>query len=99
MRNWSRKDERQYEHVRDSLRERGQEVDRAEEIAARTVNKQRRLEGRTPNRTTQGTGNPHRPLAQRTAQELRNLAAAMHIVGRSRMRKSELVRAIQAARD
>ncbi|MGH8494708.1 MAG: addiction module toxin RelE, partial [Gammaproteobacteria bacterium] len=55
---WSSKDERQYEHVKRSAMERGESADRAEEIAARTVNKQRREEGRTPQKTTQGTGNP-----------------------------------------
>lgn len=98
MPSWTTKDERQYEHIRDDLRERGEETDRAEEIAARTVNKQRRREGRTPNKTTQGTGNPRTPLAERTADELRNLAAEMRIAGRSRMKKAELVRAIEAAR-
>ncbi|MDO5699771.1 MAG: hypothetical protein Q4G51_17545 [Dermatophilus congolensis] len=44
---WSAKDERQYEHVKDSEKDRGRSDDRAEEIAARTVNKQRRSEGRT----------------------------------------------------
>jgi len=44
---WSDKDERQYEHVKESEKERGRSTDRAEEIAARTVNKQRREEGRT----------------------------------------------------
>lgn len=44
---WSDKDERQYEHVKESEKERGHSNDRAEEIAARTVNKQRREEGRT----------------------------------------------------
>lgn len=44
---WTDKDERQYEHVRDSELERGRGEDQAEEIAARTVNKQRRSEGRT----------------------------------------------------
>ena len=43
---WSEKDERQYEHVKKSERERGRSEERAEEIAARTVNKQRRKEGR-----------------------------------------------------
>jgi hypothetical protein len=98
MSSWTAKDKRQYEHIRDGLVESGREADRAEEIAARTVNKQRREEGRTPNKTTQGTGNPHTPLAQRTAHELRNLAAEMHIAGRSRMKKAELVRAIEEAR-
>lgn len=46
---WSKKDERQYEHVKDSEREQGRSLERAKEIAARTVNKQRRKEGRTKN--------------------------------------------------
>ncbi|WP_022802910.1 hypothetical protein [Deinococcus ficus] len=45
--NWSEKDERQYEHIKQSELERGESEERAEEIAARTVNKQRREEGRT----------------------------------------------------
>ena len=44
---WNDKDERQYEHVKESEKERGRSTDRAEEIAARTVNKQRKKEGRT----------------------------------------------------
>jgi len=44
---WSDKDERQYEHVKKSEQEQGRSDDRAEEIAARTVNKQRSKEGRT----------------------------------------------------
>ncbi len=44
---WSKKDERQYEHVKESEKKRGTSNDRAEEIAARTVNKQRKEEGRT----------------------------------------------------
>jgi hypothetical protein len=38
---WSEKRERQYEHIKDSEREQGRSEDRAEEIAGRTVNKQR----------------------------------------------------------
>ncbi len=92
---WSKKDERQYEHVKDSAKERGKSEDRAEEIAARTVNKQRREEGRTENRTTQGTGNPNTPLDDRTVEELRNRAGELGIEGRSDMNKSELVDAIR----
>jgi hypothetical protein len=98
MPSWTNKDERQYEHIKDSARDRGASADRAKEIAARTVNKQRREEGRTPNRTTQGTGNPNRSLEDRTVRELRNLAAERDIEGRSSMRKAELVRAIRADR-
>ena len=44
---WSNKDERKYEHIKDSYEDRGKSEDTAEEIAARTVNKDRREEGRT----------------------------------------------------
>lgn len=92
---WSNKDERQYEHIVESERERGRSPRRAKEIAGRTVNKQRRLEGRTPNKTTQGTGNPRLGLEARSMEELRNLASARNIPGRSRMRKAELVDALR----
>lgn len=92
---WTSKDERQYEHIRKSSKRRGRSDERAKEIAARTVNKQRRKEGRTPNKTTQGTGNPRLPLAERPVAELRNLAAERKIRGRSKMNKAELVKAIQ----
>ncbi|MCC6238280.1 MAG: Rho termination factor N-terminal domain-containing protein [Dehalococcoidia bacterium] len=95
---WSKKDERQYEHIKDSELESGVKEDRAEEIAARTVNKQRRLEGRTMNRRTMGTGNPRTPLAERTRDELYNLASDLDIRRRSRMRKDQLVDAIESAR-
>ena len=42
---WNAKRERQYEHIKDSLEERGRSEDNAEEIAARTVNKERAREG------------------------------------------------------
>ena len=48
---WSAKRERQYEHIKEGLRERGRGVDTAEEIAARTVNKERARAGET----TQGS--------------------------------------------
>ena len=44
---WSDKDERQYEHIKDSETKEGRSTDRAKEIAARTVNKHRKEEGRT----------------------------------------------------
>ena len=94
-RGWSDKDERKYEHIKDSARERGTSTDRAKEIAARTVNKDRREAGRTPNRTTQGTGNPNRSLDARSKDELYNRAKEMDIEGRSRMSKSELAKAIR----
>lgn len=92
---WSNKDERMYEHVKESELERGRSEERAEEIAARTVNKQRREEGRTPNRTTQGTGNPRTRLEARTKDELYNRAKELDIEGRSDMTKDELIDAIR----
>jgi hypothetical protein len=44
---WSAKRERQYKHIKESEREAGRSEDRAEEIAARTVNKQRSESGET----------------------------------------------------
>lgn len=92
---WSDKDERMYEHIKKSEKKRGKSDDKAEEIAARTVNKKRREEGRTPNKTTQGTGNPNTPLEKRTVEELRNRATELNIAGRSSMNKDELIRAIR----
>jgi hypothetical protein len=44
---WSAKDERQYEHVKESEKKEGRSTEKAKEIAARTVNKERKKEGRT----------------------------------------------------
>jgi hypothetical protein len=93
---WSKKDERMYEHIKDSSKDRGKSNDRAEEIAARTVNKHRREEGRTPNKKSKGTGNPNRSLEDRTKQELYNRAKSLDIAGRSKMSKSELAKAIRS---
>jgi plasmid stabilization system protein ParE len=98
MPTWSNKDERQYEHIKDSSLERGLPDDTAEEIAARTVNKRRREEGRTPNRRTTGTGNPNRPIEERSRDEIYNRAKELHISGRSKMSKDELVEAIRHTR-
>lgn len=94
---WTSKDERKYEHIKDSAKQRGASGSRAKEIAARTVNRDRRLEGRTPDATTSGTGNPHDALEERTVEQLRNRAAQLEIKGRSRMTKPELIAAIRAA--
>ena len=92
---WSDKDERQYEKVKESLLDRGHSEERAERVAARTVNKHRREDGRTQNKTTQGTGNPHKRLEERTKDELYNRAKQLEISGRSQMSKDELVEAIR----
>ncbi|QDV71773.1 hypothetical protein Poly24_55130 [Rosistilla carotiformis] len=98
MPRWSDKDQRQYEHIKESQRDSGRSEARAKEVAARTVNKQRREEGRTPNTTTQGTGNPNTPLEDRTVDALRNIASNLNISGRSKMRKRELIEAIRSRR-
>lgn len=92
---WSRKRERQYEHIKKSAQERGRSAGRAKEIAARTVNKSRRKAGETPNKTTQGTGNPQQSLEGRSKQELYNRAKDLKIEGRSRMNKQDLIKAIR----
>jgi hypothetical protein len=94
---WSEKDERQYKEIKKSARERGRTEERAEEIAARTVNKRRRQEGRTESgrSTTSGTGNPNASLEDRTKQELYNRAKRLDIRGRSSMTKRDLVKAIR----
>jgi len=96
---WSNKDERQYEHIKESAKKRGKSASRAKEIAAATVNKERRKEGRTQSgkKSTSGSGNPNRSLEDRSKQELYNRAKDLGIEGRSKMDKGELVRAIRKA--
>lgn len=96
MPSWSSKDERKYKHIKESQEKRGTKEKRAEEIAARTVNKSRRMEGRTPNKKTEGTGNPRHSLHSRTRDELYNRAKKMNIRGRSKMTKDELIDAIES---
>lgn len=98
MPSWTKKEERQYEHVKDSSKDRGVPEKRAKQIAARTVNKTRREHGETPNKQTQGTGNPTQSLQDRSKQELYNIAQDLHIEGRSKMGKDELVKAIRKRR-
>ena len=92
---WSGKDERQYDHVKQSELDRGVGVDRAEEIAARTVNKERREEDRTPGKRTQGTGDPHKAPDELSRDELYNRAREQGVAGRSRMSKAQLVEALK----
>lgn len=94
MPSWTKGDEDKYDAIKTSVESRGESKDRAEEIAARTVNKARREEGRTPNRRTQGTGNPNRPIEELTRDELYNRAREKGVAGRSRMSKAELLRAL-----
>jgi hypothetical protein len=101
---WSAKRERQYEHIKEGLRERGEAVDTAEEIAARTVNKERARAGesRTASRSSvddissgrRGGLRSHRGRGGRTKEQLYNEARRRGIKGRSKMTKRELERAV-----
>ncbi len=101
---WSAKRERQYEHIKDSLLERGESESTAEEIAARTVNKERaqHCEARTANPQTlkatpapvRGGKNSHRGPQGRTREQLYEDAKRANIRGRSGMNKQQLERAL-----
>lgn len=91
---WSKHDNQMYESIRESSMDRGMDPAQAKEIAARTVNKHRRQEGRTPNKRTMGTGTPRKPLEEHTRDELYNLAKEHKIEGRSKMQKDELIAAL-----
>jgi hypothetical protein len=98
MPSWSNKEEREYQHIKKGYENRGKDEDTAQEIAARTVNKQRREHDETPSRHSQGSGNPNTPLEARTKDELENIARKEHIHGRSSMRKDELIDAVRRKR-
>jgi plasmid stabilization system protein ParE len=101
---WSPKRDRQYEHIKDSLLERGSSEDKAEEIAARTVNKERARAGeaREMSRTSiddmsssrRGGLRSHTGSGGRTYDQLRNEARQKGIKGRSTMTKAQLQRAV-----
>lgn len=100
QRAWSNKRERQYEHIKEGLLDRGTGEDKAEEIAARTVNKERARHGETKeaSRTSvtdissgrRGGLRSHRGSGGRTYDQLRNEARQRGIKGRSRMNKEQL---------
>jgi len=100
---------RQYEHIKDSLEERGTSEDKAEEIAARTVNKERARHGEAKEASRlskedissgrRGGIRAHRSSPRgRTKEQLYGEAKAMNIPGRSRMSKAELERAVSRKR-
>jgi hypothetical protein len=96
---------RQYEHIKDSARKRGASTDRAEEIAARTVNKERARSGESRTRSRSSTRDissgrrgglrAHRssPRGQ-TKEQLYNEAKRLNIKGRSKMNKRQLLAAV-----
>jgi hypothetical protein len=102
---WSDKRERQYEHIKEGLRGQGRSEDTAEEIAARTVNKERARAGetRTASRTStddissgrRGGLRSHRGPGGRTFRQLYEEAKDRGIDGRSRMSKAQLERALE----
>ncbi|WP_410598165.1 plasmid stabilization protein [Amycolatopsis sp. lyj-90] len=106
QRSWSDKRERQYEHIKDSAKDRGASTDRAEEIAARTVNKNRAQSGesREASKTSTEDMSPQRRGGLRsgnrlgpngpTKDQLYNEAKKRDIEGRSKMSKKELQRAL-----
>jgi len=104
QRSWSRKRERQYDHIKEGLLERGRPEPLAEEIAARTVNKERARSGeaRTRSRTStadissgrRGGLRSHRGPGGRTYEQLYNEARERGIEGRSKMSKQQLERAV-----
>ncbi|MEV2240960.1 plasmid stabilization protein [Micromonospora sp. NPDC049891] len=100
----SPKRERQYEHIKASAKKRGVSTGRAEEIAARTVNKERARSGeaRTASRSSvndvssghRGGKRSHSGAAGRTKEQLYNEAKKRGVKGRSSMSKAELEKAL-----
>ena len=104
---WSAKRERQYQHVKESLEERGTPEQKAEEIAARTVNKERARAGeaRTSSRLSRedvssgrrgGLRSGTQRTKGRTRDQLYEEAKRLNVEGRSSMSKEQLRRAVDA---
>lgn len=101
---WSDKRERQYDHIKEGLLERGKKEDTAEEIAARTVNKERARAGEAKEASRssvedissgrRGGLRSHSGSGGRTKAQLYNEAKDKNIEGRSTMNKAELERAV-----
>ncbi|GAA3436374.1 plasmid stabilization protein [Kutzneria kofuensis] len=101
---WSNKRERQYQHIKESQKDRGASTKRAEEIAARTVNKNRAQQGesRTASRSSTKDVSPQHRGGKRshsgpggpTRDQLYNEARKRNIKGRSKMSKKELAKAL-----
>jgi hypothetical protein len=101
---WSKKRERQYQHIKEGLEDRGRDEGTAEEIAARTVNKERARHGeaREASRTStedisssrRGGLRSHKGPGGRTKAQLYEEARDKNIKGRSSMNKAELEKAV-----
>jgi hypothetical protein len=104
QRAWSKKRERQYEHIKEGLEERGRPEDVAEEIAARTVNKERARAGEAKQASAtsledissgrRGGLRSHRGPGGRTKAQLYAEAKRKNVRGRSTMTKAELEKAV-----
>jgi hypothetical protein len=101
---WSKKRERQYEHIKEGLEDRGRDEGTAEQIAARTVNKERARSGEADEKSRTSTDDlssgrrgglrSHRGAGGRTREQLYNEAKKLGISGRSTMNKAQLKRAV-----
>ena len=101
---WSPMRERQYEHIKEGLRDQGRSEDLSEEIAARTVNKERARSGesRQASRTSikdisssqRGGQRSHSGSGGRTKEQLYQEARRKNVKGRSSMTKDQLARAV-----
>ena len=101
---WSAKRDRQYEHIMDGLLDHGKSENIAEEIAARTVNKERARAGEAKESSAspvddissgrRGGLRPHRGVGGRTKRQLYDEANAKNITGRSAVSKAELEKAV-----
>jgi hypothetical protein len=101
---WNKKRERQYRHIKEGLEDRGRDEDIAEEIASRTVNKERARAGesRTASRTStkdisssrRGGKRSHTGSKGRTKEQLYEEARKKNVHGRSTMNKAQLARAV-----
>jgi hypothetical protein len=104
QRAWSDKRERQYEHIKEGLEERGRGEDLAEEIAARTVNKERARAGEAKQASRssvtdissgrRGGLRSHSGPGGRTRDQLYEEARHQNVPGRSKMNKAQLQRAV-----
>jgi hypothetical protein len=101
---WTKKRERQYTHIKGGLKKRGRSEDEAEEIAARTVNKERARSGEAKRRSRtsvkdissgrRGGLRSHKGPGGRTKEQLYEEAKRKGIEGRSKMNKKQLERAV-----
>ncbi len=101
---WSKKREKQYKDIKQSLKDRGRSEDKAEEIAARTVNKERARAGEAKQASKTSTNDisssrrgglrSHKGAGGRTKAQLYEEAKKKNVEGRSSMTKAELEKAV-----